>query len=55
VAAHDLSMPLGEYTDMKHSDEPKRKYDIFSLLGWILGDLSLLNLIEDLTPLKLLR
>ncbi|MFN9546788.1 MAG: hypothetical protein ACK6AD_06920 [Cyanobacteriota bacterium] len=38
---------------MKHSYEPKRKYDIFSLLGWISGGLSLLNLIEDLTPLKL--
>jgi hypothetical protein len=40
---------------MMHAYEPKRKYDILSLLGWISGGLSLLNLIEDLTPLKLFR
>ncbi len=39
---------------MKKSEENGSKYNIFSLLGWLFGGLSLLNLIEDLTPLTLL-
>ncbi len=39
---------------MKNSEKHKNSYNISSLIGWLLGGLSLLNLIEDLTPLKLL-
>jgi hypothetical protein len=39
---------------MSDKERPKTKRDIFSVMGWILGGLSLLNLVEDLTPLKLL-
>lgn len=31
----------------------KKSYDSFSFMGWVLGGLSLLNLIEDLSPITL--
>lgn len=55
----DLNDIVGE--TIKNNSNPSsslqienKSYDAFSFMGWVLGGLSLINLIEDLTPVKLL-
>ena len=45
-----MAQPAAENTPSPQAKPPRSK---FSIIGWVLGALSLLNLVEDLTPMKI--